>query len=107
MLPSHLLRMVSLCISGDYQDPAVRARIKEKCIPFLSKHRRDVLAGSYHGRHARPAGFISKMVADTRLIRRTLVHVHGMLTAAEATSNVISFRAAADRRKALKFADIA
>ena len=60
MLPSHLLRMVSLCISGDYQDAAVRARIKEKCIPFLAKHRREVLAGSYNGRHVRPAGFIRK-----------------------------------------------
>lgn len=104
MLPSHLLRMVSLCISGDYQDPAVRARIKEKCIPFLSKHRRDVLAGSYHGRHARPAGFIRKMTADTTLIRKTLLHVHGMLSAAEATSNVVSFQAAAERRAALRLA---
>lgn len=33
MLPSHLLRMVSLCISGDYQDAAVRARIKESASP--------------------------------------------------------------------------
>lgn len=100
MLPSHLLRMVSLCISGDYQDTAVRTRIKEKCIPFLSKHRREVLAGSYNGRHARPAGFIRKMITDTQLIRRTLAHVHGQLIVAEPTTNVISFRAAANRRKA-------
>lgn len=104
MLPSHLLRMVSLCISGDYQDPAVRTRIKEKCIPFLTKHRRDVLAGSYRGRHTRPAGFISKMIADTQLIRRTLTHVHGMLTDAETKNNVISFHAAAMRRTAPKLA---
>lgn len=104
MLPSHLLRMVSLCISGDYQDPSVRTRIKEKCIPFLSKHRREALAGSFNGRHARPSGFISKIVADTQLIRRTLMHVHSMLTAADATNNVISFHAAAMRRNALKLA---
>lgn len=104
MLPSHLLRLVSLCISGDYQDPAVRTRIKEKCIPFLSKHRREVLAGSYNGRHARPAGFISKMIADTQLIRRTLAHAHGELILADSTSNVISFHAAAMRRKARQLA---
>nr|WP_192963478.1 hypothetical protein [Pseudomonas fluorescens] len=98
MLPSHLLRMVSLCVSGDYQDPAVRTRIKEKCIPFLSKYRREVLVGSYNGRHARHAGFISKIIANTQLIRRTLSHAHGRLTSLEATSNVLSFQAAAQRR---------
>lgn len=107
MLPSHLLRMVSLCISGDYQDAAVRARIKEKCIPFLAKHRREVLAGSYNGRHVRPAGFILKMIEGTQLIRRALAHAHISLTALESTSNVISFHAASMRRNALNLSSIA
>lgn len=101
MLPSHLLRMVSQCVSGDYQDPSVRTRIKERCIPFLSQHRREVLAGSYNGRHARHAGFISKMIADSRLIRRALAHAHKSLMAMDATSNVLSFQAAARRRAGL------
>lgn len=107
MLPSHLLRMVSLCVSGDYQDPAVRTKIKEKCIPFLSKYRREVLVGSYNGRHARHAGFISKIITNTQLIRRTLSYAHGCLTSVEATSNVLSFQTAAQRRAGHGLAAIA
>lgn len=95
MLPTHLLRMVSLCVSGEYQDPAVRTRIKEKCIPFLSQYRREVLVGSYSGRHARHPGFVSKMIANTQLVRRTLSYAHGRLTAIEGKNNIIPFRSAA------------
>lgn len=100
MLPSHLLRMVSLCVSGDYADPSVRHRIKNQCIPYLSQHRRNVLAGTFNGRHSRPAGFIGKMIEDSQLIRRTLSHSHHLLVATEPRGNVVSFEAAV-RRKAM------
>lgn len=98
MLPSHLLRMVNLCVSGDYADAGVRDRIKNQCIPHLRQHRRDVLAGSFTGRHSRPVGFISKMIEDSQLIRRTLTHTHQQLVAVELRDNVVSFEAAARRR---------
>jgi hypothetical protein len=98
MLPSHLLRMVNVCVSGDYSDPAVRQRIKQQCIPFLSQHRRELLAGSFPGRHSRPVGFIRKVSGDAQLIRRTLSHTHALLHVAEPVSNVVSFAAAAQRR---------
>jgi len=102
MLPSHLLRMIHLCASGDYLDPEVRNRIKSQCIPDLSKHRREVLAGIFSGRHVRPHGFISKMTQDSRLIRNTLEHAHQHITANERSNNVLSFAAAASRRAATK-----
>lgn len=98
MLPNHLTRMISVCINGDYQDPAVRERIKLQCIPLLSQHRREVLSGTFKGRHSRPAGFTFKMAAKVRLIRRTLAHAHRELNITESGSNVISFQAAAQRR---------
>ncbi|MCF5371966.1 hypothetical protein [Pseudomonas syringae] len=98
MLPSHLTRMISLCINGDYEDPAVRERIKLQCIPLLSQHRREVLSGTFKGRHCRPAGFIVKMAEKVRLIRRTLAHAHRDLIISESGTNVISFQAAAQRR---------
>lgn len=98
MLPSHLLRMVYLCVSGDYADPGVRHRIKNQCIPYLRQHRRNVLAGSFTGRHTRPVGFIGKMIEDSQLIRRTLIHSHQQLIAAEPRGNVASFEAAARHR---------
>lgn len=94
MLPSHLLRMVNVCVSGNYADPAIREKIKLQCIPFLSKHRREVLAGIYIGRHNRPAGFIFKMIEDARLIRRTLAHAHQHLLIMEPVTNVFSFKSA-------------
>jgi hypothetical protein len=98
MLPNHLLRMVNLCVSGDYADAGVRNRIKNQCIPLLRQHRREVLAGSFNGRHSRPVGFIRKMIEDSQLIRRALTHTHQQLIAAEPRHNVISFEAAARRR---------
>ncbi|HBP1602125.1 TPA: hypothetical protein L5U90_003225 [Pseudomonas aeruginosa] len=98
MLPSHLLRMVNLCVSGDYADAGVRDRIKNQCIPTLRQHRRDVLEGSFTGRHSRPVGFIRKMIEDSKLIRRTLNHTHQQLIEAEPRHNVFSFEAAARRR---------
>jgi hypothetical protein len=98
MLPTHLMRLISVCINGDYEDPAVRKRIKLQCIPVLSQHRREVLSGSFKGRHARPVGFICKMFDNARIIRRTLDHAHKCLNAFEVPSNVYSFEAAAQRR---------
>lgn len=98
MLPSHMLRMVKVCVSGDYLDPAVREKIKRQCIPTLSQHRREVLAGSYTGRQSRPTGFVSKMLADAQLIRRTLAHAHHHLMKAEPINNVVSFESALRRR---------
>lgn len=98
MLPSHMLRMVKICVSGDYFDPAVREKIKRQCIPILSKHRREVLAGSYSGRQSRPTGFASKMLADAKLIRRTLMHAHQHLMKAEPITNVVSFNSPSRRR---------
>lgn len=94
MLASHLLRMISVCLNGDYQDPAVRNQIKQQCIPHLSQHRREVLAGTYAGRHLRPAGFISNKIAGTLIIRQALAHAHRNLVELE-NSNVLSFAAAA------------
>lgn len=98
MLPSHLMRMISVCVSGDYNDPAVRQRIKLQCIPQLSLHRREVLCGSFKGRHDRPSGFIRKMNEKTKIIRQSLVHAHRKLNDLEPATNVISFQAAALRR---------
>lgn len=97
MLPTHMLRMIKVCVSGDYTDPAVRERIKRHCIPTLSKHRREVLGGSYAGRHVRPAGFMANMLDDAQLIRRTLAHAHRHLLVAEPVSNVVSFASFARR----------
>lgn len=99
MLPSHLMRMISVCLSGDYNDPAVRQRIKLQCIPQLSQHRREVLCGSFKGRHDRPVGFIFKMVEKAQLIRRTLVQAHQCLNVKEPCTNVLSFAAAARRSR--------
>jgi hypothetical protein len=99
MLPTHLKRLIGDCINGDYEDPAVRRHIKLQCIPLLSQHRREVLSGSYKGRHGRPAGFICKMLENSRFIRRTLGHAHSCLIAFETSSNVLSFESAAQRRR--------
>ncbi|MPQ71463.1 hypothetical protein [Pseudomonas sp. MWU12-2323] len=98
MLPSHLMRMIGVCVNGDYNDPAVRQRIKFQCIPQLSQHRREVLNGSFKGRHDRPVGFICKMVKNAQLIRRTLTHAHQCLNLKEPCTNVLSFAAAQRRR---------
>lgn len=97
MLPNHMLRMINVCINGDYADPAVRERVKRHCIPTLSKHRREVLGGSYAGRHGRPAGFMANMLGDAQLIRRSLAHAHRHLLVAEPVSNVVSFTSFARR----------
>lgn len=97
MLPNHMLRMITVCVSGNYADPTVRDRIKGHCIPTLSKHRREVLGGSYVGRHSRPAGFMASMLGDARLIRRALAHAHRHLLVAEPVSNVVSFASFARR----------
>lgn len=101
MLPSHLLRMISVCINGNYADPAVLERIKLQCIPALARHRREILAGCFTGRQSRPSGFIAKKIADSQVIRRTLAHAHFHLIAQGNSSNVISFTAAAQRRTEL------
>ncbi|MFL1449243.1 hypothetical protein ACI77O_12680 [Pseudomonas tritici] len=98
MLPSHLLRMINVCLNGNYDDPGVREHIKLQCIPYLNQHRREVLAGSYSGRHQRPSGFISKKVSGTMIIRRAVAQAHKRLVAHSASSNVLSFSAAAKRR---------
>lgn len=101
MLPSHLSRMLSVCINGDYADATVRQRIKSQCIPYLSQHRREVLAGSFKGRHIRPCGFVQKMMEKARIIRQALAYAHQRLIASEPANNVISFQAAAQRRASM------
>jgi hypothetical protein len=90
--------MINECITGDYADPGVILRIKHQCIPALARHRREILAGCFTGRHKRPAGFIGKKVADTQIIRRALAHAHNQVLAQAKSSNVFSFAAAARRR---------
>lgn len=107
MLPSHLLRMVNVCVSGDYADLSVREKIKHQCIPFLTKHRCEVLAGSYVGRHDRPANFIGKILEDARLIRRTLSHAHRHLVKVEQTNNVVSLMSSTRCRRSSSFAAVA
>ncbi|MBJ2214122.1 MULTISPECIES: hypothetical protein [Pseudomonas] len=99
MLPSHLSRFMSVCLNGDYKDAKVREQIKTQCIPYLAQHRREVLAGSFTGRHSRPAGYIARVSEKASLIRRTLRHAHQQLMTGTSTSNVISFSEAAKRHR--------
>ena len=90
LLPSHLCRMVSLCMSGDYQSEIVRERIKKVCIPRLNQHRREVLVGSYLNRHCRPEGYVSNLLYKAWVIRQALSSAHEGLRHTE-RSNVIAF----------------
>jgi len=98
MLPTHLTRMLHACIISDYADPAVREFIQSQCIPVLSRHRREILSGNFGSRHALPGGNIEQVVTTTRLIRRVLQYAHHELTLFGACNNVVSLRAAAERR---------
>ena len=101
MLPSHLSRMLNECLRGDYNDPTVRERIQSRCIPYLSRHRREVLAGSFEGRHHRPAGYVRQVIGKASLIRKVLNHAHQQLNLAGVQSNVVSFRDALARGRQL------
>lgn len=99
MLPSHLSRMLAVCVSGDYANPSVREDVKSRCIPYLSRHRREVLLGSYEGRHERPNGYVERVLTNARLIRLAVNHAHSMLLATGVKSNVVSFQQAFERRR--------
>lgn len=98
MLPSHLSRMINECVAGNYADQAVRERIKNRCILFLSRHRRELLVGSYVGRHERPAGYIQQVLHKASLIRKVVNHAHQQLILAGQPNNVVSLQAARERR---------
>ncbi|MBA1280557.1 hypothetical protein [Stutzerimonas stutzeri] len=98
MIPSPLLRTVSSCINIDLSDPAARQRLIQNDLPALRSHRWLLLVENFEGRHARPAGYIAKVLQDTRLIRRTLAHALEKLAQAKPSSNVADLHAARVRR---------
>ncbi|KKN96115.1 hypothetical protein LCGC14_0170440 [marine sediment metagenome] len=88
-LPIHFARMAAVCVHGDLADPRVVREIKEVCIPRLSQHRRELLAGSYLKRHDRPQGFISAILSKSATIQGALNTAHRRLMT-QGPSNVIS-----------------
>ena len=88
-LPIHFARMAAVCVHGDLADPRVVQEIKEVCIPRLSQHRRELLAGSYLKRHDRPQGFISAILSKSATIQGALNTAHRRLMT-QGPSNVIS-----------------
>lgn len=93
MLPNHLTRLLYQCVTADYFDPAARQHIINACIPPLRQHRRELLAGSFEGRHARPAGYIQRVIDDSTMIRKALQAAHEGLTRNGAGTRVVSLNA--------------
>ncbi len=96
-LPIHLSRLVGECLNADYDDFAARTHLKAQCIPFLGQHRRELLAGSFVGRHSRPPGYLEMIRQKAKLIRDVLTHAHQEISSRE-QSNVVSFADALSKR---------
>lgn len=87
--PAHISRMIRQCLEADYAKDDERRHIKKKVVPYITRHRREILTGSFEGWLNRDGEYRRDILERSKMMRSVLNFTHSQIVKHEA-SNVVS-----------------